>query len=159
MGDASGELEPLLKDAGLFFKDGRKAIEGMDATLKEANVTLGSFQTALNEAAPTVAKLDPTLTELQETLDNLNRTIQKIESGNGLASALLNNSELRRDLESFADKLEKNGVLAYPKDGKSSGGSGLFNRSNSTSKPSQPSKPAAEKSKKRNPFSWLKQKN
>jgi len=163
VGDASTQLEPLLKDAGAFFRDGRKVVEGIDSTLEDATVTLGAFQTALEEAGPAVAKLDPTLEELQATLENLNRTIYKIEHGNGLASALINDTDLRKDLEDFVEKLEKNGILGYPKDRKSGG---LFQQSqnqsqNATSGSTRSSSGAgtAKPEKKgKNPFSWLKPK-
>ncbi|MEM6916050.1 MAG: hypothetical protein AAF491_05735, partial [Verrucomicrobiota bacterium] len=59
---------------------------------------------------------DETLADLRDTLESINGLMDRMEGGEGLADALLNDEELRRDLSNFVDKLERNGILFYPRE-------------------------------------------
>ena len=42
--------------------------------------------------------------------------MSRLQKGDGLAAALLNDSDLKRDLESALDKLDRFGFLFYPRE-------------------------------------------
>jgi hypothetical protein len=84
--------------------------------MDKAGNTFEKAEEVLAKAEPAVEELEPTLQELRETIQNANRAITKLSEGDGVAAALISDSGLRQDLESFADKLERYGILGYPKD-------------------------------------------
>ena len=92
-------------------------------TLGGINEGMSEFSETLSVIKPTVVELDQSISELRDTLMSANRLIQSFESGGGLASALLRDPALKNDVLSLVDKLERNGVLFYPREG------GLFQKS------------------------------
>lgn len=115
---ATAKLDPLVDD--------------MKGTVTEAKTAMTKAGETFDQAKGTIAKLDPAIEELQPTIVELRETVKKaqtalgkITDGNGAAAALISDSDLRRDLESFMDKLDRYGILGYPKEkgGSSSAGS------------------------------------
>ena len=100
--EAAVEVKGAAKNANLAFSEVQRGVEGFTDTLETVN--------------PVVTELDGTLDDLRVTLDLANRLMDKLNYGEGLAAALVNDSELRNDLTSFADKLNRNGVLRYPRE-------------------------------------------
>ena len=122
---ASKKLDPLLEETTGAAKS---TLARVDAGLTEFSGTL----TAINTVA---SVFDQTVKDLSITLVSANKLIGVLENGNGLAPALLKDTELKRDLESFLDKLDRNGLILYPREG------GFIRGSNAT----ELSPPPAEK--------------
>ncbi len=113
---ATQKLEPLMEDARATVGDARTAMNKAGATFEKAGATFDRAESVIGKAEPAVEELEPTLVELRETIANANTAIGKLTEGDGVAAALISDSEIRSDLESFIDKLERFGVLGYPKD-------------------------------------------
>ncbi len=140
---ATQKLDPIVSNTDKIIREAQGAtgkvngvLTSTEDAMKEVIVTMQSIQT-------TITATDPVLVELREVLQQANRTINKIENGDGLAAVLVNDSELRRDVESLIDKLDRNGVLFYPRE-----------KQNKATKPPVADTPQ----KKRKPFQWLKPK-
>ncbi len=139
---ATQKLDPLVSNTGKIIQDMQGAAGKVDGVLTSTEEAMQEITTAMRSVQTTITTADPVLDELRVVLQQANNTLNKIENGNGLASALINDSELRRDVESLVDKLDRNGVLFYPREKKS--------------KPTKP--PVATVEKKKSPFQWLKPK-
>lgn len=114
---ASGEIGPVLTETrsslaevGSAAKEAKASFATIDSGMKDLGGTLASMQPVLKE-------FDGTLDDLRTTLAEVNGLLEKMEKGDGLAAAFLNDSQLKRDLESFLDKLERGGILFYPREG------------------------------------------
>jgi hypothetical protein len=88
------------------------------------------FNKTLETINPAVKEFDGSLDELRGMITSVNVLVKEIDQGDGLASALINDEKLKADLEEFVTKLNKNGVLFYPKE------NGILERN----RPSQPLK-------------------
>tara|TARA_R110000850_G_scaffold169388_2_gene294634 strand:+ start:4870 stop:5934 length:1065 start_codon:yes stop_codon:yes gene_type:complete len=148
---AAGNLNPLLMRT-------EEAVLSVSAVADNANNAFGQielglegFTDTLDSIDPVLAELDGTLNELRSTLANANDILEKIDHGNGLSSALINDAALRNDITDFVDKLNRNGFLFYPKE------SAPEKRSNVRTSPVPSSTPTQPQAKKP-PFSWLKRK-
>ncbi|MDF1825863.1 MAG: MlaD family protein [Verrucomicrobiales bacterium] len=113
---ASGRIDPLLKETG-------EAISAVKVTAEEAQVAVAevgsgvvNFSETLRKTDPVLLKFDATLGELRDTLDSINGLMKDVEGGDGLAGALMTDEALRDDLTEFIDKLERNGILFYPRE-------------------------------------------
>jgi phospholipid/cholesterol/gamma-HCH transport system substrate-binding protein len=113
----SGELAPALAET-------RTSLAEVGSTAKEAKTTFGTIDQGMKDLGGTLASMQPVLKEFDGSLDDLRTTLaqvnsllDKMENGDGLAAALLNDGELKRDLESFVDKLNRSGILFYPREG------------------------------------------
>lgn len=111
---ATVKLEPLMDDA-------RATVGEAKTTMTKAGATFDRAGEVIGKAEPALEELQPTIAELRSTIANANSAIDKLTEGDGVAAALISDSGVRQDLESFIDKLERFGVLGYPKD--KSGGS------------------------------------
>ncbi|MEX2579357.1 MAG: MlaD family protein [Verrucomicrobiales bacterium] len=145
---AAKKIDPVIEETS-------SAMNGLHDAAATANHTFATMNDGAEKLTATLESIDPVLGEFDETLDHLRVTlgqasgmIDQIESGDGLAGALLNDTELKNDLRSFIDKLDRHGVLFYPR------GKGLFNQS-SEKKETAGTKGEAPSQKKR-PFAWLK---
>jgi len=105
---ASAKLDPLVDDAKATLAEAKSTMTKAGQTFDKATETIG-------KADPAIADLQPTLAELRQTLEKAQTAIGKITDGSGAAAALISDTELRRDLESFVDKLDRYGILGYPK--------------------------------------------
>lgn len=114
------KIDPLMVEAKATVVEAKTAMTKAGETFDKAKEVIGKAEPALEELTPTIA-------ELKSTLKNANAAITKMTEGGGVTAALISDSGLRSDLESFLDKLERHGILGYPKEKKSS-----------SSKPSQP---------------------
>lgn len=116
IGDASGKLGPLLDDTGETLEAVKATAEDAQATLSGLDTGVAAFAETLAGVDPVVSKFDDSLNELRSTLRSVDGLLNDLETGDGLAHALLNDEELRRDLSAFVDKLERNGILFYPRE-------------------------------------------
>jgi len=128
---ASRRIDPILAEVEAATADTRGAATSATEAFTYIQDEVGEITDSLSRAEPVITELDGSLDDLRETLQALNSLINEVEHGGGLTSALIQDTELRRDLESFLDKLERNGILRYPREG-----SGGFGSGNSTSRPS-----------------------
>jgi len=140
LGPALGETEKAMKGITVAAEEASGAFAGVDARMSQLDTTLQGASTAFSE-------FDRTLDDLRATLASVDRVLDEIEKGDGLASALLEDGPLKRDLQSFLDKLEKNGILLYPREG------GLI-RPSQTEKPDSPA--PSESGEEKRPFPSLK---
>ena len=140
---ATKKLDPILANTNSIIQDAKKSAGKIDGLLSDTQMAMKEVTVAMKDIQTTTAAADPILAELRSVLQQADRTIGKIENGNGLAAALVNDSGLRRDVESLVGKLDRNGVLFYPRE-----------------KKPKPAKLApANTEPKKKPFQWLKPKN
>lgn len=113
---ASGKVGPFLdegrgaiRDLGEVAAQARASFVGIDASTAKLADTLGT-------ADASFATFDLTLKDLRSTLAETGSLLQRLQKGPGLAPALLNDPELKRDFENTLDKLERFGFLFYPRE-------------------------------------------
>ena len=133
--------------------EGKGAAENVNTAFEEVQEGVDGFTETLDSVGPVLTGLDETMDDFRDTLDSANRLLDKLDHGNGLAAALMNDPELRNDLTSFADKLNRNGVLLYPKEKPAPAPRREMSRP--APKPSASSSPAPEK---KGLFQFLKKK-
>ncbi len=114
---ASEEFSPILRDTSEAIAAVRGTADEAQLALSGVTAGVSDFSEILRKTDPVLYKLDDTLGELRETLRSIDGLLNDFEGGDGLAGALLSDEELRRDLTDFVDKLERNGILFYPRDG------------------------------------------
>ncbi len=112
---ASRRLDPLLAEVEAATADTRGAAESATEAFAFIQTEVGEVAESLGSAGPVIGELDSSLDDLRKTLQSLNSLLNEVENGDGLASALIQDGELRKDVESFLDKLERNGILRYGK--------------------------------------------
>lgn len=117
---ASRRIEPILNEVEAATADTRGAATSATKAFTHIENEVDEITKSLSSAEPVIGELDGTLDDLRETLQSLNSLLHEVEHGGGLTSALIQDSELRRDLQSFLDKLERNGILRYPREGSGS---------------------------------------
>jgi len=143
------KLDPIVSNADDTLKEAKDAASQVDGTLSVTREAMEEITAAMKSIQTTMDTADPSLEDLRDVLRKTNHTLDQIEHGNGLAAALINDSELRRDLESLIDKLNRNGVLFYPRE---------KNRKPVKSSPEKPEQKEGQ-TEKRGPFQWLKLKH
>jgi phospholipid/cholesterol/gamma-HCH transport system substrate-binding protein len=133
---ASAKLDPLMDDAKSTLTEAKTTMTKAGQTFDKATETIG-------KADPAIADLQPTLAELRQTLEKARTAVGKITDGGGAAAALISDTDLRRDLESFVAKLERYGILGYPKNKPSAAprSAGASDSSGSSSPEKAPSSP------------------
>lgn len=164
--EISRRLEPALEEvSGAAVK-----LQGAADT---ANVAFGDISGGVGEFTETLETIDPALEDFDAALGDLQATLRaadslftRIEHGGGLSDALINDPKLRADLTSFVEKLNRNGVLFYPRSGRPDGDGQaapssraapkLAPRGSAAARPSSVSAPGGEK--KKGLFPWLKRK-
>ncbi len=136
--DNLSRLESILKDMAEASGNLRTASEQIIPTLTETRQALASVGEAANGAKgsfaqietgvadlnktlaitrPVVENFDTTIAALKKTLVTTNSLLEQIEKGDGLASSFLRDPELKGNFESFLKKLDRNGILFYPREG------------------------------------------
>ena len=150
---ATENLDPLLKTTEEALVEVKGAAENVNAAFDDVQEGVDGFTETLDSVGPVLTGLDETMDDFRDTLDSANRLLDKLDHGNGLAAALMNDPELRNDLTSFADKLNRNGVLLYPKEKPAPAPRREMSRP--APKPSASSSPAPEK---KGLFQFLKKK-
>ncbi len=115
LNQATRKLDPLMDDARATVGEAKTAMTKVGDTFDKAGEVIG-------KAEPAMEELEPTLAELRATIENANLAIGRITEGDGVAAALISDSGLRQDLESFIEKLDRHGILGYPKDKSGSAG-------------------------------------
>lgn len=106
---ATEKLDPLVNEAKDTVTEAR-------TTMTKAGDAFDRAKEVIGKAEPAVEDLQPAIAELKETIAKANETVGRISHGNGVAAALISDSELKADLTSFIDKLNRYGILGYPKD-------------------------------------------
>lgn len=127
---ATEDVGPLLADTATAINSVNEAAGTANATFAKVDGTMHEFSKTLETINPAVRKFDGALDDLRGMIVTVNALVKEIDEGDGLAAALINDEELKGDLEEFVTKLNKNGVLFYPKE------NGILERN----RPSQPSK-------------------
>ncbi|MDA7921695.1 MlaD family protein [Verrucomicrobiales bacterium] len=127
---ATTDVGPLLEDTSAAINSVKEAAETANATFTNVDGTMQEFNKTLETINPAVKEFDGSLDELRGMITSVNVLVKEIDQGDGLASALINDEKLKADLEEFVTKLNKNGVLFYPK------ANGILERN----RPSQPLK-------------------
>lgn len=119
----SGQLKTATEDVGPLLADSSTAIKSVNEAAGTANTTFARVDSTMQEFSRTLGTINPAVTEFDQSLDDLrgmietvNALVKEIDKGDGLASALINDKKLKADLEEFVTKLNKNGVLFYPKE-------------------------------------------
>ena len=107
--ESSEKIDPILTEAETTVAEAKTAMTKAGETFDKAKEVIG-------KAEPAMEELEPTIAELKDTLENANDAITRIKEGGGVAAALISDTGLRNDLESFVEKLERYGILGYPKD-------------------------------------------
>lgn len=105
---ATAKLDPLVDDV-------KATVAEVKTTATKAGQTFDKATETVGKAGPAIEDLQPTLAELRQTLEKAQAAIGRITDGGGAAAALISDSGLRKDLESFIDKLDRYGILGYPK--------------------------------------------
>jgi len=114
---ASERLSPLLDETSITLTDLSGTAKAAQDTFVSVDTAVMEFNATLATVDPVVGEFDATLKSLNETLKSTNALINVIENGDGLSAAFLKDSELKTNLEGFLRKLERNGLLLYPKEG------------------------------------------
>lgn len=113
---ASQSLMPLIAETQSAVSEVDNAAAATHTAFAEMSGSLDEFETTLRAINPVAAELDASLDDLSATLRSANDLMKKIDSGEGLASVLVNDGKLKKDLESFVDKLNENGLIFYPRE-------------------------------------------
>ena len=108
LANASGKLAPLIDES-------KKTVETAAEPFEEAKVMIAKLDASISKLDPAIAELEPTIKDLHKTINRANDAIEKITKGDGLASALLSDKELKDDIKSLVANLEKHGVIGYKK--------------------------------------------
>lgn len=114
---AAKNLNPLLEETGGTLSEVSEAANAAKATLARVDAGVTEFNATLATITPVASHFDQAIKDLSMTLISANKLINELENGDGLAPFLLKDTELKRDLESFLDKLDRNGLLLYPREG------------------------------------------
>jgi ABC-type transporter Mla subunit MlaD len=109
----SEKLGPLLDDGRETVGEAKEAATAAKTAFVKTGETLDTAKEMIKKAEPAVEKLEPTLTELKDTLAKANAAIDKITEGDGTAAALISDSGLKENLESFISNLNQHGILRY----------------------------------------------
>ena len=113
---ASEKIDPIMADA-------KATIEEAKTAMTKAGETFDKAKEVIAKAEPGMEEIEPTIAELRSTLKNANAAITKLTDGNGVTAALISDTSLRTDLKNFVDKLDRYGILGYPKEKKTSSSS------------------------------------
>lgn len=113
---ASEKLEPLLDDGRETVGEAKEAATAAKTAFVKTGETLDAAKEVIKKAEPAVEKLEPTIAELKDTLAKANAAIDKITDGDGTAAALISDSGLKENLESFISNLNQHGVMRYKND-------------------------------------------
>lgn len=113
----SEQLPTLLTESGEALEKVGGAAEAASGSFNGLDASVAKFSRTLDTVDPAFAELDTTLDELRETLARTQSLLKEMESGEGLAAAFLKDPGLKRDLEGVLDKLNRYGILFYPREG------------------------------------------
>lgn len=156
--DATTRLGPLMDKTGKAADQVLAAADKADTAFTKVGESVEAFSETVATVDPAVEEFDATLEDLRNTLAGIDSLVNRIGYGDGAAAALLNDPALRRDLSDFVAKLEKNGILFYPRErGGDARGEERRAASATAGRPS-PSSAAEDDKDKKGLFSWLKKK-
>lgn len=125
MSDTIDRLDALLLTTGEGMKKIDSSIANFDRSMLEiqtmADTGGQSFQKIYDLAdqnTETTKDFHLAVNEFRGLIDEVNPLLASVRNGEGLLKTLIEDEELSSDVRSFADKLEKRGVLFYPKEKK-----------------------------------------
>ncbi len=110
---ASEKLGPLLDDGRDTVAEAKEAATAAKTAFVKTGETLDTTREVIKKAEPAVEKLEPTIVELKDTLAKASAAIDDITDGDGTAAALISDTRLKQDLESFISNLNEYGILRY----------------------------------------------
>ncbi len=120
---SASNMKTLSSEALPLLQESRGAIERVGAAAEAAQTSFAGIDQGVGELSEVLGTVPPVVKEFDETLDDLRSTLaatlsllDKLENGDGLASAMLKDSKLKGDLESFLNKLNRQGILFYPRE-------------------------------------------
>lgn len=141
---ASKQLPQLLDDGRQSLDSVGTAANSAAESFARVNEGVAALTETLAETKPMLSEVGGAIGDLRETLGAADSLIRRIEKGNGLAAAFINDPSLKQDLADVLDKLNRFGPLFYPKE-------------KDARKPEPPAQSAAKgPAEKRKPFSGLK---
>lgn len=113
---ASAEIRPLLSETRTSLGAVGSAATGAEAAFGKIDQGMKDLGGTLASMQPVLKEFDGSLEDLRETLAKVNSLLDQMEKGDGLSAAFLKDGELKRDLEAFLDKLNRSGILFYPRE-------------------------------------------
>ena len=116
---ASEQVPALLHDSTVAIEKIGSAADAASESFSGVDGSVEKFNHTLDLVDPTFAELDATLDDLRATLSRTQSLLKEMEEGDGLAAAFLKDPGLKQDLEGVLDKLNRYGILFYPKEGSS----------------------------------------
>jgi phospholipid/cholesterol/gamma-HCH transport system substrate-binding protein len=102
--------EVLAEDNTVNLKATVANLKKMSENLLASSEKIGVGVDSLTSAA---AKADLTFDKANVALDKVNKTLDSATKGEGLMAVLLNDSQLRGDVQALIGNLRKNGILRY----------------------------------------------
>ena len=121
--NSTGKLDPLFSSAEHTLTKVQKAADTTQDVVEGAGKTLESGSGAIQDLANVLGSAEPTLAEIQSVLQSFRETLAKVdhfadetEDNNGLLKALRDDPELKTDFKKLVDKLERNGIIFYPRE-------------------------------------------
>lgn len=113
---ASEQIVPTLTETREALAEVGSAASGAKESFSQIEGGITDLTQTLAMTRPVVENFDTTVNALRKTLVATNTLLDQFNSDEGLAGAFLRDPALKRDFESFLGKLEKNGILFYPKE-------------------------------------------
>jgi phospholipid/cholesterol/gamma-HCH transport system substrate-binding protein len=114
LGDENADL---LKDALADLREAAGRFKTSSRHVEEGTSKIGPL---IDKLDPAVAKVDGIMSTAEDTLKSVKAaadafavTARKLQSGQGLLGALMNDAELKTDLKDLIANMKRNGVLFY----------------------------------------------
>lgn len=115
--DLSARLPATLDSADATLAGLAKTTDTVDSTMRSVDTTAQALLATTRAADPVIAGVDATIRDLHQSLARLDTLLAKVESGQGSLGALLNDAAMQKDLGEVLDKLNRYGILFYPREG------------------------------------------
>ncbi len=114
---ASERINPMLDTTDATLASLTKTSATADQTMKSVDATAQALLKTAENANPVIGAVDTTVKELHKSLTRLDTILTKVEGGQGTLGALMNDPEIQKDLGEVLDKLNRYGILFYPREG------------------------------------------
>lgn len=121
--ESSNKLDPLVVSADETIteirsaaSEARKVIGTAGETFETGNQAMQDIAAAANKAEPTLEEIATVLGSFRTTLRQIEQFAEATEQSNGLIKTLWDDPEFKKDFIDLVDKLEKHGIIFYPKE-------------------------------------------